>query len=211
MILSPSIASGDLLHASEEIDFLCRNFPDLHVDIEDGVHLHNISFGFKFARRICETATRPISLHLMVNDPLSWVSEVKSCGAAITFVHLDHLKEPLAVLEAYRAAGIPVGLGLSSRDLRDDVWRTLIEKVDAVLMLTCDIDDPKQCYVPELARFARELARQSDKQVWVDGAIDFPMLPELAGDGVHAAVMGRAIFRDRVNACREAETWNFHN
>lgn len=35
MIISPSIASADLLHAAEEVRFICGHFPDLHVDIED--------------------------------------------------------------------------------------------------------------------------------------------------------------------------------
>ena len=195
MIISPSIASADLLHAAEEVRFICGHFPDLHVDIEDGVHLDNISFGFRLARMICEAATRPVSLHLMVNDPIHWIPDVQRCAAA---------------LDAYRRAGIPVGLGLSSRDLHRGDWKALAAQTDAVLMLTCDIDDPAQRFVPELADFACELARHSGKRVWVDGAIDFPMLAGLEDAGVYAAVMGRAVFRDKVNACREAETWNPH-
>ena len=210
MIISPSIASADLLHAAEEVRFICGHFPDLHVDIEDGVHLDNISFGFRLARMICEAATRPVSLHLMVNDPIHWIPDVQRCGAAVTFVHLDHLRDPAAALDAYRRAGIPVGLGLSSRDLHRGDWKALAAQTDAVLMLPCDIDDPAQRFVPELADFACELARHSGKRVWVDGAIDFPMLAGLEDAGVYAAVMGRAVFRDKVNACREAETWNPH-
>ena len=210
MIISPSIASADLLHAADEVRFICEHFPDLHADIEDGVHLDNISFGFKFARMICEAATRPVSLHLMVNDPIHWIPDVQRCGATVTFVHLDHLRDPAAVLGAYLRAGICVGLGLSSRDLRCNVWKTLLAQVDAVLVLTSDIEDPEQRFVPALADFAGELARHSGKQVWVDGAIDFPMLAGLEDAGVYAAVMGRAVFRDKVNACREAETWYPH-
>ena len=148
MIISPSIASADLLHAAEEVRFICGHFPDLHVDIEDGVHLDNISFGFRLARMICEAATRPVSLHLMVNDPIHWIPDVQRCGAAVTFVHLDHLRDPAAALDAYRRAGIPVGLGLSSRDLHRGDWKALAAQTDAVLMLTCDIDDPAQRFVP---------------------------------------------------------------
>ena len=131
MIISPSIASADLLHAAEEVRFICGHFPDLHVDIEDGVHLDNISFGFRLARMICEAATRPVSLHLMVNDPIHWIPDVQRCGAAVTFVHLDHLRDPAAALDAYRRAGIPVGLGLSSRDLHRGDWKALAAQTDA--------------------------------------------------------------------------------
>ena len=210
MIISPSIASGDLLHAADEVGFICEHFPNVHVDIEDGVHLNNISFGFKFAHRVCGAASKPVSMHLMVNDPVFWIPDVQRCGAAVTFVHFDHLHDPIAALDAYQRAGIPVGLGLSSRDFQHNTWNQLLAQVESVLVLTCDIDDPSQCFVPYLADFSKDLARHSGKQVWVDGAIDFPMLAGLEDAGVYAAVMGRAVFRDKVNARREAETWNPH-
>ena len=211
MLISPSLASGDLMRAAEEIRFICRNFSELHLDIEDGVHLPNISFGFRLAREACALAEKPVSLHLMVSDPLRWLEEVKDCGAAHTFLHLDHIPDAGAVLKAYRAADIPVGLGLSSRDLRRGGWEEQLRQADAVLVLTCDIDDPAQAYVPELAGFAMDLARSSGRKVWVDGAVDFPVLEELAHAGIHAAVMGRAIFRDKKAACRMAGKWSARN
>lgn len=210
MVISPSIASGNLMRIEDDVRYICNAFPALHIDIEDGVYLENISFGFKLAKMICAAADKPVSLHLMVQEPMRWITEVRQCGAANTFIHLEHLAEPVAVLQAYQQAGIRTGLGLSSRDQRENTWQPLLEWVDAVLVLTSDIDDPEQHYSPKLAEFAKMLAKCSGKQVWVDGAIDFPMLQELEDAGIYAAVMGRAIFRDRVNACQKAVVWNPH-
>lgn len=207
MIISPSLASGNLMHAAVDIRYICRNFPELHLDIEDGVHLPNISFGFRFAREACALARRPVSLHLMVSDPLRWLEDVRRCAAAYTFLHLDHIPEAEAVLDAYQAAGIPTGLGLSSRDLRKGGWEKPLSRVDAALVLTADIDDPAQAYEPELAQFAKELARRPGLRVWVDGGVDFPVLEDLERAGVYAAVMGRAIFRDKKSACQRAGKW----
>ena len=207
MIISPSLASGGLMHAADEIHYICRNFAELHLDIEDGVHLPNISFGFRFAQEACALAKRPVSLHLMVSDPLRWLEDVRRCGAAYAFLHLDHIPEAEAVLEAYQAAGIPTGLGLSGRDLKKGGWEGPLSRVDAVLVLTSDIDAPAQPYVPELAEFAKELARRPGRRVWVDGAVDFPVLEDLERAGIYAAVMGRAIFRDKENACQKAGKW----
>jgi len=207
MRISPSLASGDLMDAADEIRYICRNFPELHLDIEDGVYLPNISFGFRFARRACALAERPVSLHLMVTSPLRWLEDVKRCGAAYTFLHLDHIPDAAAVLEAYRAAGIHTGLGLSGRDLKKGGWEKLLSQVDAALVLTTDMDDPAQLYNPALAEFARELARRPGLRVWVDGAVDFPVLEDLERAGIFAAVMGRAIFRDKKSACQKAGKW----
>ncbi len=211
MIISPSLVSGDLMHAADEIRFICRNFDELHLDIEDGVHLPNISVGFRFAREACALAEKPVSLHLMVSNPLCWLEDVRQCGAAYTFLHLDHVRSPGAVLSAYRAAGVPVGLGLSGRDLRGGEWEALLPQVETALVLTSDIDDTAQPYRPEMAAFAMELAQRPNLRVWVDGAVDFPALEELSQAGIHAAVMGRAIFRDKKAACRMAGKWSVRN
>ena len=74
MLISPSIASSDLLHLEEETVFAARHFGQIHIDIEDGTIVPNITMGMKVCQEVCEKwkdAYR--SLHLSVLEPLKYL------------------------------------------------------------------------------------------------------------------------------------------
>lgn len=198
MLISASIASSDILNVSEEIKFADKCFSHLHLDIEDGIAVPNISFGFKMCRKVCEMSTSHISIHLEVSDPLMWIDEIEKCHPDIVFIQTDHLDNPGNILDRYIERGIPVGISLSSRDIGRDVT-TLLNKVDEVLVITARLDDPLQKYSHELESMALEIVRSSEKKVWLDGAINYEIIERLINDkkGVYAVVIGRAAFSDK--------------
>lgn len=51
MLISPSIASSDLLHLEEETVFAAHHFGQIHIDIEDGTIVPNITMGMRYARK----------------------------------------------------------------------------------------------------------------------------------------------------------------
>ena len=101
MLISPSIASSDLLHLEEETVFAAHHFGQIHIDIEDGTIVPNITMGMKVCQEVCEKwkdAYR--SIHLSVLEPLKYLERVKKCKADIVFLALNHLEHPCEVLEA---------------------------------------------------------------------------------------------------------------
>ena len=54
MLISPSIASSDLLHLEEETVFAAHHFGQIHIDIEDGTIVPNITMGMKVCQEVCE-------------------------------------------------------------------------------------------------------------------------------------------------------------
>ncbi|MDR2211233.1 MAG: hypothetical protein LBO65_07220 [Spirochaetaceae bacterium] len=201
MFISPSAASGDVLNLEAEVRFAEEHFAHVHIDVEDGVYLHNISFGFKTAQRICESTGAYKSLHLMLHDPAAWIREVSQCKADIVFVHVDHLPDPAEVLFRYKEAGINVGLGLSGRDLENKRgldYRPVLAAVSEVIILTARIDDPAQGYDGHLQEYAKGFC--ASHAVWVDGGISADQFPDLKALGVTGVVMGRDIFNNK-KAC----------
>ena len=88
MIISPSIASSDVLYVADEVDFADKYFDDIHIDIEDGVAVSGISFGSQMAKKICERASKPKSIHLEVINPMNYIDDVKQCNADICFIQV---------------------------------------------------------------------------------------------------------------------------
>lgn len=198
MFISPSLASADVLNLESEMRFAQNHFGHVHLDIEDGVYLHNISFGFKIAKKVCEKTTAFKSLHLMVQNPLNWIRDVAECHADVVFIHVEHLEDPVSALRAYKNAQIPVGLGLSNRNLGSDISMLLAE-VNTVLVLTAFIEDPEQAYNLEMHKFVSQLCCGS-QEVWLDGGITHEHIPQLHAIGVEGVVLGRAIFNDKEQA-----------
>ena len=84
MLISPSVASSDLLRLGEEAAFADRHFRQLHIDIEDGVAVPNITLGMGVCKRICDLWSHSYrSLHLSVLRPMDYLERVKGCHADI--------------------------------------------------------------------------------------------------------------------------------
>lgn len=198
MLISPSIASSDVLHVADEVDFCDKYFGHVHLDVEDGVVVNNLSFGMKMCKLICMRSTSYKSLHLEVLHPLNYLEDVAACGADIVFIQTDHLENPAEVLNVFKLRGVCTGLSLSNRDLKKDIG-TLIELTNSVLVLSAKVEDPLQKYDLGLETFALELAK-NEKSVWIDGGVNNEIYKRLKNSPLYAAVMGRGVFADKESA-----------
>ena len=97
MKISPSIASSlDLLNLEKEIEFIDKYFDSIHLDIEDGVAVNSISFGFKFAKAICEkSVSKEKTIHLEVMNPSRYIETIKNIKADIIFIQVDAQENPI--------------------------------------------------------------------------------------------------------------------
>jgi len=129
MLISPSIASSNLL-CLQEVEFAHRHFRQLHIDVEDGVAVPNITLGMGVCREICRRWRESRrSLHLSVLNPMAYLERVRDCQADIVFLQVSHLPNPREVLAAYREAGVPLGLAVSNRD-EPGRWEPLLDEVE---------------------------------------------------------------------------------
>ena len=72
MKIYPSIASADPLRIAEELDKI-RGYPRVHVDIEDGNFLPNITFGQKTVRKLMQDPDFVYDLHLLTTRPYEFI------------------------------------------------------------------------------------------------------------------------------------------
>lgn len=201
MYISPSIASADVCNIRSEVEFAQRHFSHIHLDIEDGVYLNNLSFGMKTVKGICEFCKASISVHLEVHDPMIYLNELEKLPIDDVFIHVDHLEKPEYVIGKFKERGLHTGLGLSNRDLNveRDIY-SLLEMTDSVLVLSALIEDPKQEYSEKMDGLIKELCQKSKWKVWADGGIKEEHLAGLKHRNVYAVVMGRAVFADKGKA-----------
>lgn len=200
----PSVAAADQTRLAEVVLELERQGAEaLHIDIEDGNFVPNITFGLKTVTQLRRITRLPFCVHLMVTNPLAYVDELARIGVMRIAFHIESAPYPLEVLNRIRDHGVACGVAFNPSTPVEPAGYVL-EKADYVLIMTAEPDGRGQEFIPHmvekvrrvsemLARFPTSAAHGA-RYVMVDGGIGWAELSLLAGAGAKHAVMGRAIF-----------------
>lgn len=192
----PSVASADPLDLKGEIDRL-EGIPELHLDIEDGNLVPNITFGLKTVRRISEYAgnKKVLDAHLFVTRPNEWIYDLAECGIKRLAVPLEPLAYPLETLNRIRQKGMKAGVGLNFATPAEAVL-PFLPALDYVIVMTAEPDAMGMRFYPEMLKKIRALSGyfHSGREIWADGGIDKETLPMAAEAGASAVILGRAFF-----------------
>lgn len=197
MKICPSIASGDVLNIEKECKKIEKKYGHIHIDIEDGNYINNITFGMKTVKGIFKLVDCEISVHLMVSNPLPYVEDLIEIGPDIVFFHLDSFRYPSMIIDKLENAGITAGLAFNPSASLDGM-EYLESRIQDILVMSCEPDLYNQRYISDIENRISRLVRRN-KRIWVDGAITFEKCKELDTLGVYAAVMGRGVFEDFSN------------
>jgi len=193
MKICPSIASSNLLDLRKEISFIDQKYKHIHIDIEDGNYIPNITFGTKLMERICEESKSEKSIHLMVTSPELYIDSIVRCRPGIVFLHLDNQRYPSKIIRKFQDLGIKVGIAINPNVKIIDI-NYVLPLVKDVLIMMCEPDGREQQYIEEMEGKIEEIVEKGKIEVWVDGSVTFERLPHLKDLKVSAAVMGRGIF-----------------
>jgi ribulose-phosphate 3-epimerase len=195
IIVSPSIASADPLRLAEELKRVHRHgCTDLHIDIEDGNFVPNITFGKKTVSALRSVTCLPFSFHLMTRHWKDWVTFAAGHNTSIVFVHFETLDYPREFVFFSKSLNLRCGLAFNPKTPVDGA-RYLFDDLDGILLLGTEPDNAGGSFLPIVLDKAKWLHGRSQKmEIWVDGAVNFERLNELRRNGVTHAVMGRAFF-----------------
>lgn len=212
----PSIASADQLRIGEEIKRL-HNWRLLHIDIEDGNFVPNITFGEKTVRAVAAAAPQELDAHLLVRHPETYLDMLKECGVSKIAVHIEALDYPLETLRRVRKMGISPGLAVNLKTMPDAI-EMFKNDVDYILVMTAEPDFcGNEFYPPVLEKMERIRGMMPEAvEIWADGGIHEKNMEAVIGAGATTLIMGRSIFGNqdtgegicRIIAGRNTEKYN---
>ncbi|MEA5050291.1 MAG: hypothetical protein VB021_02320 [Oscillospiraceae bacterium] len=193
--VSPSIASADQLQLLSELHSAeSRGVSDLHIDIEDGNFIPNITFGQKTVRALRGSTDLPFSFHIMATDQLGWLRFASDMNPSIVFGHFEALCYPRAFTALARRLHVRCGLAFNPKTSVADA-RYLLGEIDGVLLLTVEPDGCGEGFIDGVLCKADEIRRAAPGiEIWADGNITDDRLELLEKHGFTNAVMGRAFF-----------------
>ena len=82
----------------------------IHVDLMDGGFVSKKNFTTKEVEELLENHTKPLDIHLMVFDPIIYVSSLAKLNPEFITFHLEATKDIVKTIEAIKMQGIKAGI-----------------------------------------------------------------------------------------------------
>jgi ribulose-phosphate 3-epimerase len=204
---STSLWSADLSNLMSEIKRVEPYSERFHIDVADGHYVKNLLFFPDLVRALRRHTRLPFEVHLMVTDPLEWVSPFAEAGADIIIFCFDAARDPGEVLSAIRGLGKRAGVSLlinESLDLLKPYWSSLdvLTIVGTAMGIKGAGMDPS---VPAKIKRAREIVgeRGLKTEIEADGGIRRETVPLLHAAGADYIVPGSLMFGEDPRQMRE--------
>ena len=176
--------------------FVCQaeTFSDyLQVDIMDGLFVP--SHSIKCEHLAALDTKLGWEVHLMVEDPESYVKGCQEAGASRIIFHYEANSLPEKIINLVKTLGLEVGLAVNPETPVSVVF-PLAGDVDNILLLTVHPGFYGSPFLPEVMEKVLELRRAyPELEIGVDGGIKESNITQVAQAGVDAIYVGSAIFR----------------
>lgn len=198
-LLAPSILSADFLNLGRELEMLELSACDwVHVDVMDGCFVPNISFGFPVMEILKKKTTKPLDVHLMIEQPMRHARRFADLGAETITLHYEaetHLHRSLSEIASWKVRpGVAVNPHTPVTLLEH-----VLELAGLVLVMSVNPGFGGQKFIPETYRKLERLTALRANRglaflIEVDGGVGPSNARQLAEAGADVLVAGFAVF-----------------
>lgn len=199
MLVAPSILSADFGNLANEIKAICDAGCDLvHVDVMDGHFVPNMTIGPVVVEPVAKVASKPLDIHLMVENNTFFVDLFAPCKPLYISFHIESEKHPHRLIQKIRSYGIKPAIVLNPHSRPQEV-EYLLEDLDMVLLMSVNPGFGGQKFIPSVVEKAKELKELINKRnpnclIEVDGGVNDKNIEILKNAGVDIVVAGSYVF-----------------
>jgi ribulose-phosphate 3-epimerase len=199
MLVAPSILSADFGRLNEEIQAICDGGCDLvHVDVMDGHFVPNLTIGPVVVSAVAKIATKPLDIHLMVQNNTFFVELFAPLKPKYISFHIEEEKHPHRLIQKIRDYGISPAIVLNPHTPPEAI-EYLLEDLDMVLLMSVNPGFGGQKFIQSVLEKAKKLKELINKRnpnclIEVDGGVGDKNIHLLKDAGVDIVVAGNYVF-----------------
>ena len=200
MLVAPSILSADFGNLAEDVKAICDAGCDIvHVDVMDGHFVPNLTIGPVVVSAVAKAATKPLDIHLMVENNTFFVDLFAPLKPEYITFHMEEEKHPHRLVQYIRELGIKPGVVLNPHTPAEAV-EYLLQDLDMVLIMSVNPGFGGQKFIPNVVEKIKRLKELRDRinpdcLIEIDGGVNDQNIQMLSDAGVDVCVAGSYVFK----------------
>ncbi|MGM0623903.1 MAG: ribulose-phosphate 3-epimerase [Campylobacterota bacterium] len=209
MLVAPSILSADFGKLAQEIEDICNAGCDLvHVDVMDGHFVPNMTIGPVVVQAVAKAATKPLDIHLMVQNNSFFVDLFAPLKPEYISFHIEEEKHPHRLIQKIKSYGIKPAITLNPHTPPEAI-EFLLSDLDMVLLMSVNPGFGGQKFITSVLEKTKRLKKMIQKHnpnclIEVDGGVSDANIDALKQAGVDVVVAGSYVFKNEYKSAIES-------
>jgi ribulose-phosphate 3-epimerase len=197
--IAPSILSADFSCLGDDIRAVEAAGADyIHIDVMDGHFVPNITIGPLLVEACRRVTTLPLDVHLMIENPDTYIPQFAAAGADIIVVHAEAVHHLHRTVQLIKSLGKRAGVSLNPATPLN-VLDYVLDDLDLVLLMTVNPGFGGQSFIeatlPKIHALRAMLDRRgSEAELEVDGGVNPANIARISHAGADVFVAGSAVF-----------------